>query len=379
MRVYLDNAAGTRMSDKVIGDMLRAFGLIEGNASSVHRAGMEAREMVEESRERIAKCFRIEASRIVFTSGATEANNSAMSHYAAKGNREGKRHIVISSMEHPSITEYCRYLSDERGYEITVVEPTDDGVIRSEDVIRALRRDTCVVSVMGVNNEIGTIQPFEEIGRLCSALGVPFHCDMTQGASVAHRIYNMEGASFSFSAHKIHGPQGVGILIVPSGLRHFQKFIHGGNQERGLRAGTENVAGIVGMASAIAEGFQYGFWKERIEMLRDRLYQGLCKEVGGVVLNGNYNKSVPHILNVSFEGIEGDAMVTMLSNVYEIYCSTGSACCSGNTEPSRVLKSMGLSDARSLGAVRLSLSQYNTCDQIDYTIKSISEAVSAFR
>lgn len=379
MRVYLDNAAGTRMSDKVIGDMLRAFGSIEGNASSVHRAGMEAREMVEESRERIAKCFRIEASRIVFTSGATEANNSAMSHYAAKGNREGKRHIVISSMEHPSITEYCRYLSDERGYEVSVVEPTDDGVIRSEDVVRALRRDTCVVSVMGVNNEIGTIQPFEEIGRLCSALGVPFHCDMTQAASESHRIYNMEGASFSFSAHKIHGPQGVGMLILPSGLRHFHKFIHGGKQESGLRAGTENVAGIVGMASAIAEGFQYGFWKERIEMLRDRLYQGLCKEVGGVVLNGNYNKSVPHILNVSFEGIEGDAMVTMLSNVYEIYSSTGSACCSGNTEPSRVLKSMGISDARSLGAVRFSLSQYNTCDQIDYTIKSISEAVSALR
>ena len=376
MRVYLDNAASTRMSDKAIEAMIEAMRDVYGNASSGHGMGAAARGEIEKARDMIGDCLGVESSRIVFTSGATEANNMALHHYALEGERIGKRHIVVSAIEHPSVMECCLHLKYCKGFEISIVRPNEEGVVCGKDVEREIRSDTCVVCVMAVNNEVGSIQPIADIQRSCKEKGVPLHCDATQAAGHGFRISKKSEGSFSLSAHKFHGPKGVGVLVLPKTSPFgFHDLMYGGSQEHYHRPGTENVAGIVGAAVSLVEACK----NEDVGIFRDQLYHGLRDRVGGVLLNGNILTSTPNILNVSFEGVQGDVLVSMLSDLYGVYCSTGSACCSGERKPSSILKAMGFSDERSLGAVRFSFSRYTTEKEIDFTISAVQDCVSKLR
>ena len=375
--VYLDNAATTRISEKALSAMEEVIREGWGNASSVHGMGLAAKEEVEKARGIVGAQIGVDPERVVFTSGATEANNAILRDYAIEGMNGGCRHLVVSSIEHPSVWEYRQFLKSVHGFAISVVNPDSMGIVHAEDVERAIRPDTAFVAVMAVNNEIGTIQPFRAIHDVCRAHGVPYHCDVTQ--AVGHMTFQgMDCASFSFSAHKFHGAKGVGALVLPTGWR-FRPFLLGGFQESGLRAGTENVPGIVSMAVALCEQAHNTQKSDDVSNLKNLLWDRLCEEVGGVVLNGCMEGSVPHILNVSFEGIHGDSLVSMLSKLYGVYCSTGSACCNGNTEPSRVLRSMGISASKALEAVRFSLSRYTTREEVEYAIQSISESVACLR
>lgn len=377
MKVYLDNAATTRISEMALSAMVEVMREGWGNASSVHGMGLAARDEVEKARGIVGAQIGAAPGRVVFTSGATEANNAILHDYAIEGMKGGCRHLVVSAIEHPSVWEYCRFLKRTHGFEISVVNPDSMGIVHAEDVEHAIRPDTAFVAVMAVNNEIGTIQPFRSIHDVCKGHGVPYHCDVTQ--AVGHMTFQgMDCASFSFSAHKFHGAKGVGALVLPTGWR-FRSFLIGGSQENGSRAGTENVPGIVSMAVALCEQTNNVQTSNRAYDLKKLLWNGLKERVGGVVLNGCMEGSVPHILNVSFEGVHGDSLVSMLSELYGVYCSTGSACCNGDTEPSRVLRSMGISDSRSLGAVRFSLSRYTTREEVEYSIQSISKSVACLR
>lgn len=369
--VYLDNAATTRVSEKALEAMRDLMRGSWGNASSVHGMGLAAKGEVERARKMIGDGLRVAPERIVFTSGATEANNAALNHYAIEGERAGKRHIVVSAIEHPSVFEMCWHLKETRDFEFSVVDPMSDGTVRSEDVINEIRNDTCLVCVMAVNNETGAVQPSKELALLCEERSIPYHCDATQAVGHMEFGEGLEWASFSFSAHKFHGGKGVGALVLPSRTYRFNKLLHGGPQEDCRRSGTENVEGIVGMTVALWESSTNEFYLSEISNLKRLLWNGLEKRVGGVVLNAMLDGSVPHILNVSFDWGKGDVLVQMLSEVFGIYCSTGSACCAGESEPSHVLKSMGLSDERSLSAVRFSLSRFNTVEEIEYVIKSV--------
>lgn len=377
--VYLDNAATTRVSEKALEAMTEVMRESWGNASSVHGMGIAAKEEIEKARGIIGNCIGIDADRILFTSGATEANNAVMNHYATNGEREGKKHLLLSAIEHPSILEYGRYLAEQRGFELSIVYPSNDGIIDPFEVKRMIRKDTCMTCVMAVNNEIGTIQPFEDIYLVCKEHGVPYHCDMTQGVLFAHNIYAMDEASFSFSAHKFHGPKGVGALILPDSIRHFHSFLHGGYQEDYRRAGTENVEGIVGMAIAFVESQNSGKLRHEANNMRHYFFTLIDQMAGGIVINGNYSKSVPNILNVYFEGVNGEELVSMLSNVYNVFCSTGSACCSGDSKPSHVLKALGFSDERALNSVRFSFSRYTTKEELDYASDSLLRCISRLR
>lgn len=378
MEAYLDNAASTRISEKAYAAMSEAMRECYGNPSSAHGKGFAALGEVEKARNIIGVCLGCDPARIIFTSGATEANNLALQCYAEEGERRGKKHIVVSAIEHPSVMKYCEMLRERRGFYLSVVKPRESGVISVEDVEKAICAETAVVCVMAVNNETGVIQPFEAIHKLCTSIGVPYHCDATQAIGHIPFYARMEGASISFSAHKFHGAKGVGALVWPDGWRYTATMI-GGDQEDHRRAGTENVCGIIGMAVALSEQNANDGYCVQIAERKNQLWTGLCDRVGGVVLNGNLNKTVPHILNVSFEGVQGDVLVSMLSEVYGVYCSTGSACCSGNTEPSRVLKSMGLSDDRALSAVRFSMSKFTNEKEIDYCVRSVHECVNRLR
>lgn len=378
MKVYLDNAASTRISEGAYAAMSEAMRECYGNPSSAHGKGFAALGEVERARIIIGVCIGCDPARIIFTSGATEANNLALHCYAEEGERRGKKHIVVSAIEHPSVIKYCEMLRDRRGFCLSVVKPRESGVISVEDVEKAICAETSMVCVMAVNNETGVVQPFEAIHKLCTSIGVPYHCDVTQAVGHLPFFVQMEGASLSFSAHKFHGAKGVGALVWPDGWRCTATMI-GGDQEDRRRAGTENVCGIIGMAVALSEQNAYNGYYVQIAERKNQLWTGLCDRVGGVVLNGCMEGSVPHILNVSFEGVHGDSLVSMLSEIYGVYCSTGSACCNGDTEPSRVLRSMGLSDSRALGAVRFSFSRYTTKDEILYTINAIKGCVENLR
>lgn len=378
MKVYLDNAATTRISDKALAAMTEVMRECYGNPSSAHGKGFAALGEVEKARNIIGVCLGCDPARIIFTSGATEANNLALHCYAEEGERRGKKHIVVSAIEHPSVMKYCEMLRGRRGFYLSVVKPRENGVISVEDVEKAVCAETAVVCVMAVNNETGVIQPFEAIQKLCTSMGVPYHCDATQAVGHIPFYARMEGASLSFSAHKFHGAKGVGALVWPDGWRYTATMI-GGDQEDHRRAGTENVCGIIGMAIALSEQNANDGYFVQIAERKNQLWTGLCNVVGGVVLNGDLNKAIPHILNVSFEVVRGDVLVSMLSEVYGVYCSTGSACCNGDTEPSRVLKSMGLSDSRALGAVRFSFSRYTTKDDILYAMNAIKGCVKNLR
>lgn len=377
MKIYADNAATTKMSRRAVDAMMPYIYDIYGNPSSLHSEGQRAKEALEEARRRVALAIGAEAKEIIFTSGGSEADNQAITSAAAVGARKNKRHIVTTAIEHHAVLHTLEKLEKE-GFEVTRVGVGEDGVVDARDVASALRDDTCLVTVMYANNEIGTLQPIKEIGRICRERGVPFHTDAVQ--AVGHIPVNVSDDNvdmLSASAHKFHGPKGVGFLYAKRGVR-LQNLIEGGAQERGRRAGTENVAGIVAMAEALDESIE-NMARDACALTRarDRLIAGLSK-IPHSALNGDATRRLPGNVNFCFEGIEGESLLLLLDD-RGISASSGSACTSGSLDPSHVLLAIGRVHDVAHGSLRLTPSPDITDDEIDYVVKSVTEVVAYLR
>lgn len=377
MQIYLDNAATTKMSNTAIGAMLPYMDTVYGNPSSLHSAGQAAAEALSDARERIAKCLGCTAKEITFTSGGSEADNQAILSVAKIGARKGKKHIVSTAFEHHAVLHTLEKLKKE-GFEITLLDVHENGLVLPEQVEQAVREDTCLVTVMYANNEIGTVQPIKEIGEICRAKGVIFHTDAVQAAGHLHiNVQEQNIDMLSLSAHKFHGPKGIGALYVRKGIP-LTTLIEGGAQERGKRAGTENIPAIMGMAAALEEACNHIDENAvKITALRDKLIVGLS-EIPHSVLNGDAQKRLPGNVNFCFEGIEGESLLLLLDDK-GICASSGSACTSGSLDPSHVLLAIGRVHDIAHGSLRLSLSEENAEEEIEYTVKSVKEVVGYLR
>ena len=377
MQIYLDNAATTKMSKTVINAMLTYMDTVYGNPSSLHSVGQAAAEALSDARERIAKCLGCTAKEITFTSGGSEADNQAILSAAKIGARKGKKHIISTAFEHHAVLHTLEKLKNE-GFEITLLDVHENGIVLSEQVAGAIREDTCLVTVMYANNEIGTIQPINEIGEICRAKGVIFHTDAVQAAGHLHiNVQEQNVDMLSLSAHKFHGSKGIGALYVRKGIP-LTTLIEGGAQERGKRAGTENIPAIMGMAAALEEACNHIDENTlKTTALRDKLIVGLS-EIPHSVLNGDVSKRLPGNVNFCFEGIEGESLLLLLDDK-GICASSGSACTSGSLDPSHVLLAIGRVHDIAHGSLRLSLSEENTEEEIEYTIKSVKEVVGYLR
>ena len=376
-RIYLDNAATTKMSKTAINAMLPYMDGVYGNPSSLHSAGQEANEALADARERIAKLLGCEPREITFTSGGSEADNQAIISAAKLGEKKGKKHIISTAFEHHAVLHTLEKL-EKQGFEVTILDVHENGLISAEQVRNAIRDDTCLVTVMYANNEIGTIQPIAEIGAVCREKGVIFHTDAVQAVGHLHinvREQNID--MLSLSAHKFHGPKGVGVLYAKKGIP-LTTLIEGGAQERGKRAGTENIPAIMGMAAALEEACaKIDENTVKLTALRDKLIVGLS-EIPHSVLNGDYEYRLPSNVSFCFEGIEGESLLLLLDDK-GICASSGSACTSGSLDPSHVLLAIGRVHDIAHGSLRLSLSEENTEKEIDYTIKAVKEVVEYLR
>ena len=377
MRIYLDNAATTKMSEVAIKAMIPYMNEIYGNPSSLHSVGQEANEALQNARERIAKLLGCEPKEITFTSGGSEADNQAIISAARFGERKGKKHIISTAFEHHAVLHTLEKL-EKQGFEVTILDVHENGLISAEQVRNAIRDDTCLVTVMYANNEIGTIQPIAEIGAVCREKGVLFHTDAVQ--AVGHLHINVKEQNIdmlSLSAHKFHGPKGVGVLYTRKGIP-LTTLIEGGAQERGKRAGTENIPAIMGMAAALEEAnAKIDENAVKLTALRDKLIVGLS-EIPHSVLNGDYEYRLPSNVSFCFEGIEGESLLLLLDDK-GVCASSGSACTSGSLDPSHVLLAIGRVHDIAHGSLRLSLSEENTEEEIDYTIKAVKEVVEYLR
>lgn len=375
--IYVDNAATTAMSDKAIEAMTPYLKVIYGNPSSLHTVGQTAKEALEEARARLAACLNADPKEIYFTSGGSEADNQAINSAALNGARKGKKHIISTVFEHHAVLHTLKKLEKE-GYEVTYLPVSSEGLITAEEVEAAIRPDTALVTVMYANNEVGTILPVPEIGAVCRKHGVVFHTDAVQAAGhipVDVKADNID--MLSLSAHKFHGPKGVGALYCRRGIP-LNAFIEGGAQERGRRAGTENVGGIVSAAVALEEACaNMAQNAEKLKKLRDRLIDGLLK-IPHSKLNGDRVKRLPANVNMCFEGIEGEGLLLLL-DAKGICASSGSACTSGSLDPSHVLLALGLPHEVAHGSLRLSLSEYNTEEDVDAILKAVPEVVEYLR
>ena len=377
MPIYLDNAATTKMSETAIRAMLPYLDGIYGNPSSLHSVGQAAAEALADARSRIARCLGCAPREITFTSGGSEADNQAIRSAAALGARKGKRHIVSTAFEHHAVLHTLQALEKE-GFSVTLLDVHENGIVTPQQVRDAIREDTCLVTVMYANNEIGTIQPIAEIGAVCRERGVLFHTDAVQAAghlpidTAAQQIDLL-----SLSAHKFHGPKGIGVLYARQGVP-LTTLIQGGAQERGRRAGTENIPAIMGMAAALEEACAHMVENAaRLSVLRDRLIAGLS-EIPHAVLNGDAVRRLPSNVNFCFEGIEGESLLLLLDD-RGICASSGSACTSGSLDPSHVLLAIGRVHDIAHGSLRLSLSEENTEADVETTIAAVKEVVSYLR
>lgn len=377
MRIYADNAATTAMSPAAIEAMFQCIHNTDGNPSSLHSAGQRAAETLAEARGRIAARLGCEPSELIFTSGGSEADNQALRGAARLGAAKGKKHIVSTAFEHHAVLHTLRRLKQE-GFTVTLLDVHEDGIVTPEQVRAAIRPDTCLVSVMYANNEIGTIQPIAEIGRVCREAGVLFHTDAVQ--AVGHLPVDVRAQNIdllSLSAHKFHGPKGVGALYVRRGLR-LAPLIEGGAQERGRRAGTENLPAIVGMAAALDEACdKMDRTTAHLLPLRDKLIAGLAAIPHGA-LNGDAQRRLPGNVSFCFEGIEGESLLLLLDDK-GICASSGSACTSGSLDPSHVLLAIGRPHDVAHGSLRLSLGEDVTEEEIDYLIGAVTETVAYLR
>ncbi|MDE6001001.1 MAG: cysteine desulfurase NifS [Clostridia bacterium] len=375
--VYVDNAATTAMSDTAIKAMLPYLKEVYGNPSSLHTVGQVAKEALDGAREKIAKCLNCDPREIYFTSGGSEADNQCIRSAAINGARKGKKHIISTAFEHHAVLHTLKKLEKE-GFEVTYLDVHPNGLITAREVEKAIRPDTALVTVMYANNEVGTVQPIREIGAVCRKAGVTFHTDAVQ--AVGHIPVDVQADNIdmlSVSAHKFHGPKGVGALYCKRGIP-LNTFIEGGAQERGRRAGTENIGGIVAMAAALQEACSHmneNIAKEKV--LRDRLIDGLLK-IPHSRLNGDRDSRLPNNVNMCFEGIEGEGLLLLL-DAKGICASSGSACTSGSLDPSHVLLALGLPHEVAHGSLRLSLSEYNTEEDVDAILKAVPEVVEYLR
>ena len=377
MNIYADHAATTAMSEAAIDAMTRCMREEYGNPSSLYRIGQRAKEVLEQAREDVAQVIGAEPREIYFTSGGSEADNQAIRSAALFGKKKGKTHIISTAFEHHAVLHTLNQLKTE-GFEVTLLPVHENGVVRPEEVEAALRPETALVTVMYANNEIGTIQPIREIGAICRAHGVLFHTDAVQAVGPLAIDVKVENIDYlSASAHKFHGPKGVGFLYARKGVP-LQSLINGGAQERGRRAGTENLPGIVGMAAALKETVaQRDAEAARLTVLRDRLIEGL-REIPHSALNGDAEKRLPGNVNFCFEGIEGESLLLLLDEK-GISASSGSACTSGSLDPSHVLLAIGRVHDVAHGSLRLTLGKGNTPEEAEYIISAVKDVVSYLR
>lgn len=375
--IYVDNAATTKTSRTAIEAMLPYMDKIYGNPSSLHSVGQAAADALRKAREEAAEVLGCEPNEITFTSGGSEADNQALVSAAAIGARKGKKHIISTAFEHHAILHTLKKLEKE-GFEVTLLDVHENGMVSAQQVADAIREDTCLVSVMYANNEIGSIQPIAEIGAVCKEKGVIFHTDAVQAVGHVHINVKEENIDMlSLSAHKFHGPKGVGLLYARKGVR-LTNIIEGGAQERGKRAGTENIPGIVGMVAALKEAnANIDANAEKVSALRDRLIAGLEK-IPHSALNGDRIKRLPGNVSFCFEGIEGESLLLLL-DAKGICASSGSACTSGSLDPSHVLLAIGRPHEVAHGSLRLTLSEENTQEEIDYIIEETTKVVKYLR
>lgn len=375
--IYVDNAATTKTSRAAIEAMLPYMDKIYGNPSSLHSVGQAAADALRKAREEAAEVLGCEPNEITFTSGGSEADNQALVSAAAIGARKGKKHIISTAFEHHAILHTLKKLEKE-GFEVTLLDVHENGMVSAQQVADAIREDTCLVSVMYANNEIGSIQPIAEIGAVCKEKGVIFHNDAVQAVGHVHINVKEENIDMlSLSAHKFHGPKGVGLLYARKGVR-LTNIIEGGAQERGKRAGTENIPGIVGMVAALKEAnANIDANAEKVSALRDRLIVGLEK-IPHSALNGDRTKRLPGNVSFCFEGIEGESLLLLL-DAKGICASSGSACTSGSLDPSHVLLAIGRPHEVAHGSLRLTLSEENTQEEVDYIIEETTKVVKYLR
>ena len=377
MFVYADNAATTALSEEALSEMERGLKEIYGNPSSLHFKGREAEAALKEAREKVASAVGAEPSEIYFTSGGSESDNWAIKGAAKLGTAKGKRHLITTAFEHHAVLHTMQSLEKE-GFEVTYLPVHENGIVRPEEVLNSIREDTALVSVMYANNEIGTIQPIKEIGRICREKGVLFHTDAVQ--AVGHIPVDVRSDNtdmMSVSGHKFHGPKGTGFLYVRKGIR-LPNLIEGGGQEQRRRAGTENLAGIMGMSEALRIAVRdMDEHMERVSAMRDRLISEIEK-IPRVRLNGDRERRLPGNINFCFDGIEGESLLLSL-DLEGICASSGSACTSGSLEPSHVLLAIGIPKEVAHGSLRLSIDAVNTDEEIDYITEKLPPIVERLR
>lgn len=377
MTIYADNAATTRVSEEVLNAMLPYFRENYGNPSSLHSIGQKAAEVLYNARKTVADCINAKPENITFTSGGSEADNQALISVARNLARKNKKHIISTKFEHHAILHTLKKLESE-GFEVTLLDVHENGIVTPEQVRDAIREDTCLVTIMYANNEIGSIQPIKEIGAVCHEKGVIFHTDAVQAAGHLNiDVCDQNIDMLSMSAHKFHGPKGVGALYSKKGII-LRNVIEGGAQERGKRAGTENIPGIVGMATALSNAVKdIDKNAAYVTALRDRLIDGLSK-IPHCILNGDRYNRLPGNVNFCFEGIEGESLLLLL-DAKGICASSGSACTSGSLDPSHVLLAIGRPHEIAHGSLRLSICEENTEEEIDYIIKETASVVEYLR
>lgn len=375
--IYLDNAGTTKTSHEVVNAMIPFFEEEYGNASSLHSMGQRAKEHLSAARKIVAECINADAGEIYFTSGGSESDNQAIISASILGERKGKKHIISSQFEHHAVLHTLEKL-EKQGFSVTYLPVYENGIVKIEDLKNAIREDTCLVTIMFANNEIGTIQPIKEIGQICHEKGIIFHTDAVQAVGhVPVDVKEMNIDMLSISGHKFHGPKGVGALYCKKTVL-LNKFIEGGAQEKNKRAGTENVAGIVGMATALKNACDHMDENAQKEIkLRDKLITELSK-IPHSSLNGDWKNRLPNNFNMCFEGIEGESLLLLLDDE-GICASSGSACTSGSLDPSHVLLAIGRPHEVAHGSLRLTLSEYNTEEEIDKVIKVVPPIVELLR
>lgn len=375
--IYLDNAATTRTAKEAVDAMLPFFSESYGNASSIYRLGADSKRAVNEAREIIARSIGASPQEIYFTAGGSEADNWALIAAAEACETKGK-HIITSKIEHHAVLHTCDYL-EKRGFSITYLDVDENGLVRPDELEAAIRHDTILISIMFANNEIGTLQPIKEIGEIARRRGILFHTDAVQAyGHVPVSLSEYPVDMLSASGHKIGGPKGIGFLYIRQGVK-IRSFIHGGQQERGRRAGTENVPGIVGFGAAAGKAMDT--LSERVEKetgMRDYLIRRITQEIPYCRLNGDRVKRLPNNVNVSFQFIEGESLLIML-DMKGICASSGSACTSGSLDPSHVLLAIGLPHEIAHGSLRLTLSEENTTEELDYVVETIKEITDKLR
>ena len=377
MFVYADNAATTCVSKTARDAMMPYLTEMYGNPSSLYAFAQEAKEALENARKTVADIIGAQPKEIYFTSGGSEADNQAIVSMAKVGALKGKKHLISTKFEHHAVLHTLKKLEKE-GFEVTLLDVHEDGVVRLEDLEAAVREDTALVTIMFANNEIGTVQPIKEIGEFCRARKIPFHTDAVQAAGhMPINVQEMNIDLLSMSGHKFHAPKGVGVLYAKTGMPLFN-IIEGGAQERGKRAGTENIPGIVALAAALKESVDYMEANTaKIIPMRDKLFAELSK-IPHSKINGSLEHHVPGTVNMCFEGIEGESLLLLL-DAKGVCASSGSACTSGSLDPSHVLLSLGLPHEVAHGSLRLSIGEYNTMEEIDHIIKVVPEVVSYLR